>query len=70
VNLFQGADPVIHPGQASYPGDRNLFDFEVHPHLIVLQIHRVHPRGMEDVDEVFTLGVRLGAMTVVRRGSR
>lgn len=66
VNLFQGADVRPRPGEPFYPGDRKLFGGEEED-LIVLQVHRVHPRGMDDVPEVLTLAIRLGKSSVVRR---
>lgn len=68
INLFQGTDPNPRPGQPSYPGDRSLFDTERHPELIALEVHRAHPKGMENVDEVLALGLRLGNKVIVRRG--
>lgn len=69
VNLFQGADPVKRAGYPFYVGDRNIFDFDKNPDLIVVQVHRVHPRGLDDVDEVLTLAARLGSNVIVRRGT-
>jgi len=69
VNLFQGADPVRSAGHAFYSGDRNVIDFDKCPEQIVVQVHRAHPRSLEDVDEVLTLAARLGSNVIVRRGS-
>ncbi len=68
VNLFQGPDLAERPGVEFYPGDRNLFDFEREPSKVVIQVHRVHPRGVP-IDEVLTLAARLGTNVVVRRGT-
>lgn len=62
VNLFQGRDLV---GEG-YVGDRNFADEEFDENTVMLQIHRVTRRGYDDRN-MYTLAVRLGGHTIVRK---
>lgn len=64
-NLLQGPDPGV-GGSALYPGDRNLFDHELDPLAVEVQVHRVHPRGLA-IPELLTLAVYLGDRVAIRR---
>lgn len=68
INLFQGPDPVERPGVPYYPGDRNVYDFDREPSKVVVELHRVHPKGLT-VEDVITPAIRLGSNVIVRRAS-
>lgn len=68
VNLFQGADTSPPGTVPRYPGDRNVLDLEENPDQIVLQVHHVQPRGMDALDDLYTLAIHLGDRANVTRG--
>lgn len=66
VNLFQGEDVRREPGGPFYPGDRAVPAIDAEPEKIVVQVHRVRPRGLS-IPELLTLGVYIGSRVIVRR---
>jgi hypothetical protein len=67
INLFQGRDVNAQPDGAQYPGDRLIWPIIDSPSDVLVQIHRVHPRGLEH-QRMLTLAVYLGDREMVRKG--
>jgi hypothetical protein len=69
VNLFQGKDLTATKPGFDYKGDRSAGLEDSDEDKVVLQVHHVSRRGVEE-DDLFTLAVHLGSGKWVRRGSR
>ena len=63
VNLFQGEDTTERDSPAWYPGDRYVMGLRENADQLVIQVHRVRPRGREE--EVLTLAAHLGDRLLV-----
>jgi hypothetical protein len=69
VNLLQGPDPRPRPGTDPYPGDRAIGGVAGNPDQVVVQVHRVVPKGSASYPEVLTLAVHAGSMQMVKKGA-
>jgi len=67
VNLFQGRDVAPKPGEPFYPGDRAIPDVENEPETVVVQVHRVRRRNLEDGFEILAPAIYLGQRAIVTR---
>ena len=67
INLFQGRDLKPQDNGEFYPGDRkvNLVDSE--PDQVIIQVHRVRPRGRDHLGDVFAMAAYLGPGNIVRK---
>ena len=63
VNLFQGEDTTERDSPAWYPGDRYVMGLRENADQLVIQVHRVRPRGRDE--EVLTLAAHLGDRLLV-----
>jgi hypothetical protein len=68
VNLFQGQDLRSQPDGSFYPGDRNVLGLHEYPDQIVIQVHRVHRRGLKEEGTLLALALHLGSGSIVQKG--
>lgn len=68
INLMQGSDPRVRPGQPWYPGDRALGGIDTDPEQIVVQIHQVTSSQPGLIPALYTLAIHAGRRHVVRKG--
>ena len=66
INLFQGRDLNASPGKPFYKGDRELGFENYGKEKVILQIHHVTRRDMNDKD-LYTLAIHLGDGRIVKK---
>jgi len=69
INLFQGRDLNPQTDGIQYPGDRLLWPIIDSPSNVLVQVHRVHPREIQN-ERMLTLAIYLGDREMVRKGRR
>jgi hypothetical protein len=67
INLMQGSDPRVRPGQPWYPGDRAIGGVDAEPEQVVVQVHRVTSSQRGLIPALYTLAVHAGRRHVVRK---
>lgn len=67
INLFQGRDLKPQDDGTRYPGDREIWPVMDAPSHIMVQIHRVTPKGVDN-QSMLTPAIYLGDRGVIRRG--
>jgi hypothetical protein len=66
INLFQGRDLNASPGKPFYKGDRELGFENYGKEKVILQVHHVTRRDMNDKD-LYTLAIHLGDGRIVKK---
>ena len=69
INLFQGRDVNTEASGNGYPGDRRVWPVVDSPSSVLIQVHRVRPKNVQN-DQLLTLALYLGDRDLVRSEHR